>query len=212
MRAGMIAGVSFLARFDVVLYLFGVFLLFTGIKMLFSGRAATDPSTSLTVRFARRILPLHPGFDGRKFFTRVATPAGGMRTLATTLFLVLAAIEFTDIVFAVDSIPAVFGITKDPFLVFTSNVFAVLGLRSLYFLLAGIMDKFRFLKYGLAFILAFVGVKMLLPAAAAGYARLAGGLTPHWELPRLLSLALILAILAASIVASLLAPPLRRTD
>jgi len=213
MRAAMIAGVSFLARFDLVIYLFGAFLIFTGIKMLFSSHEETDPSASLMVRLARRLLPLHPAYDGRKFFTRITDPAGRTRTLATTLFLVLLAVEFTDVVFAVDSIPAVFGITKDPFLVFTSNVFAILGLRSLYFLLAGIMDKFHLLKYGLAVVLAFVGVKMLLPGLANLYARFASlPASPHWDVPKLLSLAVITATLAVAILASLLIPPRRSTQ
>jgi tellurite resistance protein TerC len=178
---------------------FGAFLIFTGFKLFFAG-APKDPSDNIAVRVFRKLVPFREGYDGKRFFSVV----DGKRA-ATTLFLVLICIEFTDLVFALDSIPAIFGITRDPFIVFTSNVFAILGLRSMYFLLAGVMDKFHLLKYGLAVILAFVGAKMLLPGAAELYSHMTN--TNHyWEIDKFLSLAVIIAALAVSIFASLLFP------
>jgi tellurite resistance protein TerC len=203
MRAIMIlVGAALLARFEWLIYLFGAFLVFTGLKMLRPRQTHRDPSASLPLRLAKKMIPLHSGFDGNKFFTRI----NGKR-LATTLFLVLVCIEATDLVFALDSIPAIFGITRDPFLVFTSNMFAILGLRSLYFLLAGIMDKFRYLKVGLALVLTFVGVKMLLPLCGDLYSRFVSQAPEHWKIPQSLSLGIILGTLALSILASLMVPP-----
>jgi tellurite resistance protein TerC len=201
MRGAMIlAGTALIARFEWIIYLFGAFLIYTAFKLMFGGDAPKDPSDNIAVRLTRKFLPFQQGFDGQNFFTMV-----NGRRVATTLFLVLVCIEFTDLVFALDSIPAIFGITRDPFIVFTSNVFAILGLRSLYFLLAGIMDKFHFLKYGLAVVLGFVGVKMLLPGAGHLYGHFYGG-THHWEVDKYVSLAVIILSLAASIVLSLLIP------
>jgi tellurite resistance protein TerC len=201
MRGIMImAGATLLSHFEWIIYLFGAFLIFTGIRMLSSGEGPRDPSDNLAVRAMRRIVPFHDGFDGQKFFTTI----DGKR-VATTLVLVLVCIEFTDLIFALDSIPAIFGITRDAFIVFTSNVFAILGLRSMYFLLAGVMDKFHLLKYGLALVLSFVGVKMVLP----GLGDLLGhftGATHHWEVDKYLSLGVIVATLVTSITASLLFP------
>jgi tellurite resistance protein TerC len=202
MRALMIvAGAALLARFEWLIYLFGTFLLLTGLKMLLSRQKHRDPNASLFLRLAKKILPLHPGFVGQQFFTRIH----GKR-LATTLFLVLLCIEATDLLFALDSIPAIFGITRDPFLIFTSNIFAILGLRSLYFLLATVIDKFHYLKTGLALILTFVGVKMLLPLAGTLYGRYISGTPQHWEVPQAPSLGIILATLTLSILTSLILP------
>jgi len=156
------------------------------------------------VRLVRRILPFRKGFEGQSFFTRESG-----RRAATTLFLVLVCIEFTDLVFALDSIPAVFGITLDPFIVFTSNVFAILGLRSMYFLLAGVIDRFHLLKYGLALVLGFVGVKMALPGASDVVDYFTGR---HyaWEIDRYVSLAVIVLCLGGAVAASLVFPPGRR--
>ena len=202
MRAIMIlVGAALLARFEWLIYLFGAFLVFTGLKMLLPREKNPDPSASIAVRLAKKMIPLHPGFDGNNFFTRI-----NGKHFATTLFLVLICIEATDLVFALDSIPAIFGITRDPFLVFTSNMFAILGLRSLYFLLAGIMDKFRYLKVGLALVLTFVGIKMLLPFFGDLYSRFVSHAPEHWKIPQALSLGIILGTLALSILASLMVP------
>src|SRR5262249_50967598 len=139
-----------------VIYIFGVFLIFTGVKMATRQDKGFDPKSNIVMRTARRFLRVTNSYDGPLFFT---TERG--KPVATPLFLVLLLVEFSDLVFAVDSIPAIFAVTTDPFLVYTSNVFAILGLRSMYFLLAGIMHCFAYLKYGLAVILTFVGSKML---------------------------------------------------
>lgn len=188
MRAAMIfAGVALLERFGWIMYAFGAFLLFAGIRMFFSGDddAEKDMKDNPVIRFARRVLPVTDEYDGPRFFTR-----RNGRLLATPLFLVLIVVEVTDLVFAVDSIPAIFAITTEPFIVFTSNIFAILGLRSLYFLLAGIIHRFVYLQTGLAVILSYVGVKMLI----SGF----------FEIPTLLSLGVIVTVLLVSIVASLL--------
>ncbi|HEY1662696.1 MAG TPA: TerC family protein [Verrucomicrobiae bacterium] len=157
MRGAMIAaGVALINRFDWVLYLFGAFLVFAGIKML-AGTKQTDPEKNLVLRLARRIFPVSPDTDGQKFFTRL----NGKFAL-TPLALVLLVIEASDLLFAVDSVPAVFAITRKAFIVFTSNVFAILGLRSMYFLLAGALGYFRYLQFGLSVVLVFFGAKMLL--------------------------------------------------
>lgn len=202
MRGIMIgAGSVLLIKFHGLIYLFGAFLVFTGIRMLFSGDAPTDPAQSFIVRTTRRLMPFSPDYDGQRFFTRI----DGKRC-ATTLLLVLICIEFTDLVFALDSIPAIFGITQDWFIVFTSNVFAILGLRSMYFLLAGVMTKFHYLKYGLALVLGFVGVKMLAPLGGSLYGHATGTPPQEWVFDKYLSLAIILGTLALSIIASLVFP------
>ncbi|MBK7645543.1 MAG: TerC family protein [Planctomycetes bacterium] len=180
----ILVGGAFLARFHWAIYVFGAILLLTGIKLLLQRQANYDPAGNPLVRLFRRCFPASAGFDGSKFFTRE-----GARLVATPLFLALLVVEATDVVFAVDSIPAIFAITRDPFLVFTSNIFAILGLRSLYFLLAGVIDKFRYLKTGLALVLVFVGGKMLLADV--------------WKVPVGLSLAIIGTLLGASVLASL---------
>jgi tellurite resistance protein TerC len=158
MRGTMIAaGVELIHQFDWVLYVFGAFLVFTGIKMLFSGKETVQPEKNLALRLARKCFAVAPDFDGQKFFTRLDG-----RLALTPLAVVLLLIETTDLIFALDSVPAVFSVTRKAFIVFTSNIFAIIGLRSLYFLLAGALGYFRYLKIGLSLVLAFVGVKMLL--------------------------------------------------
>ena len=201
MRAALIlAGASLLAKFHWLIYLFGAFILYAGVRMFFSDAAEADPGKSWAVRMARRLLPLREGYEGGNFFVRE-----GGRTLATTLLLVLVSIELTDLVFALDSIPAIFGITRDAFIVFTSNVFAILGLRSMYFLLAGVIDRFHYLKLGLSGVLTFVGVKMVLPGLGTLYGMAAGG-EHDWHVDKYVSLGVILALLGLSVAASLIWP------
>ena len=159
----ILAGALLIARFHWIIYIFGAFLVFTGIRMAFGSETEIEPERNPVVRFARRFLPITNRFHGDRFFVREpAVPGGTPRLAATPLFLVLLLVETTDVVFAIDSIPAIFGVTRDPFLVYTSNVFAILGLRSLYFVLAGVIGTFHLLRYGLSIVLAFVGAKMLL--------------------------------------------------
>lgn len=203
MRAIMILlGVEIIRQFHYIIYFFGAFLIFAGVKLLFS-QEEKDPSQNLAVRTLRKLVPIHDGYEGKKFFIRK-----NGRLFATSLFVVLVCIEFTDLIFALDSIPAIFGITLDSYIIFTSNVFAILGLRSMYFLLAGVMDKFHLLKYGLAVVLAFVGVKMLVPGAAElyGWWTLGKPDAYHWHVDKYLSLGIIAGALTLSIVASLLFP------
>lgn len=156
LRGIFIALGAFLMQYHWVVYLFGAFLIVTGLKLIFGPDKAPDPSKNPVVRLTRKMFPVTTELHGEKFFIK----QGAVR-YATPLFLALIFLEVTDIVFAVDSVPAIFAITKEPFIVFTSNIFAILGLRSMYFLLAGVMDIFRFLKYGLGIILSFVGLKMV---------------------------------------------------
>jgi tellurite resistance protein TerC len=158
MRGAMIAaGVALIREFNWILYVFGVFLVFTGIKMLFARQQTVETDKNPVLRLVRKFFPVTQKFEGQKFFTRLDG-----RFALTPLALVLVLVETTDLIFAVDSVPAVFSITKNAFIVFTSNVFAILGLRSMYFLLVGALDYFRYLKFGLSVVLVFVGVKMLL--------------------------------------------------
>lgn len=158
MRAIFIfAGAALLTKFHWIIYVFGGFLIITGIKMLIANSANKRPDETPVYRFFKRLIPSTNEYHGQKFFVR----QNGI-LLATPLFLVLLLVEFTDLIFAVDSIPAIFAITQDPFIVFTSNIFAILGLRSLFFLLAGVMDKFYLLKPALALVLIFVGTKMAI--------------------------------------------------
>jgi tellurite resistance protein TerC len=196
-------GVALIQNFSWIIYVFGAFLIFTGIKMLMPHKPM-DPANHWVVRLARRIMPVSSQPDGDRFFT----VQNGKRMI-TPLFLVLLVIEFTDVVFAVDSIPAILAITDDAFIVYTSNVFAILGLRSLYFALAGMADVFHYLKYGLSAILVFVGGKMLAHAItveqtvidAAGIATTV--LVP-FKIPTAWSLAVIGSILALAVIASLM--------
>jgi len=159
MRGAMIiAGAALVARFSWIIYVFGAFLIFTALKMLFSTDEKVDPEHSWVIKATKKFFPVTHVFDGHNFFTRLSNG----RRAATPLFLALVFIENTDILFAVDSIPAIFAITTDPFIVFTSNIFAIMGLRSLYFALQAMLNRFHLLKYSLVFILAFVGVKMLI--------------------------------------------------
>jgi tellurite resistance protein TerC len=191
MRGAMIAvGVALIHRFSWVLYLFGVFLVFAGVKMLFSNKQM-QPEKNPALRLARKFFSVTPDFVGRKFFTRIDG-----RFWLTPLALVLLLVETTDLIFAVDSVPAVFSVTQKAFIVFTSNVFALLGLRSLYFLLAGALGCFRYLKFGLSFVLVFIGAKMLLDPH---------GRVEKWfqlEIPTSVSLLVVTAILSIAIVLS----------
>ena len=186
LRAIMIlAGAWVVSEFKWVLYIFGVFLILTGLRMLFGVEKQRDLRQSPVVKFARKYLKVSDDFDGEKFSIK----QNGVRYF-TPLFLVLILIELSDVVFAVDSIPAIFAITTDPFIVFTSNIFAILGLRALYFLLADMADRFHLLKYGLAILLIFIGGKML---------------AAYWiHVPTQVSLSVIACILTVSVVASLL--------
>jgi tellurite resistance protein TerC len=186
MRLVMIAlGALLLDRFEWIIYVFGGILIVTGIRMMFQDEGVIDLETNPVVRLARRILPVSNYYDGTRFFTRQRSGA----VLATPLLLVLLIVEWSDLVFAIDSIPAIFAITRDPFLVYSSNIFAILGLRALFFVLAGMMDKFAYLKPGVAIILIFVGVKMTLS---------------HWvHVPTLASLAVIVVTLASAVLLSL---------
>lgn len=164
MRMIMIfAGAELVERFHWIIYFFGAFLVYTGVKMFGNSDDNFEPHESAIVKFATKYIRISKHYDGDKFFV----VKDGVRT-GTLLLLVLITVEFTDLVFAVDSIPAIFGITTDRFIVYTSNIFAILGLRTFFFLLADLADRFHLLKYGLAFVLTFIGVKMLLPLAAQG--------------------------------------------
>ena len=185
LRAGMIfAGTALLARFHWLIYVFGAFLVVTGVKLYLSRNETPHPERSGVMRLARRWIPSTPRFDGPRFVTME-----NGRRVATPLLMALLLVEVTDVVFAVDSIPAIFAITTDPFIVFTSNIFAILGLRSLFFLLAGLIDKFRYLKVGLSAVLVFVGVKMTA--------------VDVYKVPPVLSLLVIASLLGASVIASL---------
>lgn len=186
MRGALIAvGAVLLKEFHWIIYLFGAFLIFTGIRMAIHRNEEMHPEQNPVVKLLRKIMPVTENYENDHFFIRRAG-----RLMATPLFLVLLIVESTDLVFAVDSIPAIFAVTDDPFIVYTSNVFAILGLRSLYFLLAGVVDKFYYLKLGLSFVLAFVGTKMVI--------------VDLYKIPVGLSLGVIASILTVAVVASLL--------
>jgi tellurite resistance protein TerC len=189
MRALMIAaGAGLISRFAWIIYLFGAFLIATGIKMIVKRSEAIHPERNPIVRLFKRLMPVTNCYQNGSFFVH----ENGVVT-ATLLFVVLLLVEFTDLIFAVDSIPAIFAVTTDPFVVYTSNVFAILGLRSLYFALAGVMNKFHYLKIGLGGVLTFVGIKMLLAHSP-------------YKIDTLVSLGVVIVILATSIIASLLRP------
>jgi len=189
MRAIMIvAGAALITKFAWIIYVFGGFLILTGLKMIVKREEEIHPERNPVVRWFKKLMPVTPDYRGDKFFVR----ENGIR-MATPLFVVLLLVEVSDLIFAVDSIPAIFAVTKDPFIVYTSNVFAILGLRSLYFALAGVMDKFHYLKIGLGAVLTFVGVKMILAHTA-------------WKIDTLVSLGVIVFILTTSVVWSLLKP------
>ncbi|HEX7196266.1 MAG TPA: TerC family protein [Candidatus Limnocylindria bacterium] len=182
----IVAGIALLERFHFVVYLFGLLLLFTAWRMVTAGTEHVDPSKNVFLRLIRRVIPVTEDFEGQSFFTR-----RNGRVWATPLFAALVLIETSDIMFAIDSVPAILAITTDTFIVFTSNAFAIMGLRSLYFLLAGLIDRFEYLKYGLAALLAFAGLKMLTSDVI--------------HLDVWVSLGIIVAILGASVVISLIA-------
>jgi tellurite resistance protein TerC len=186
----IVAGTELMKRFAWTTYVFGGILILTGLRLLLKKEGVIEPEKNPVVRLFRRLFPVTPRLDGQKFFTRVDG-----RLMATPLFITLIVVETTDVVFAVDSVPAIFAVVTPPdtFLIYTSNVFAVLGLRQLYFLLAHLMAAFRFLKFGLVFILVFVGAKMLLAHSP-------------YKVPTNVSLAVIGGTLLLSVVASLLFP------
>ena len=189
MRALMIwLGAALLAKFAWIIYVFGGFLILTGIKMILKPEEEIHPERNPLITWFKRLIPVTSDYREDHFFVR----QNGIR-YATPLFVVLLLIEVTDLIFAVDSIPAIFAVTTDPFIVYTSNIFAIMGLRSLYFALAGVLDKFHYLKIGLGAVLSFVGVKMLLAHSP-------------WKLDTLVSLGVIVGILATSVIASLALP------
>jgi tellurite resistance protein TerC len=200
MRGAMIgAGAILLAQFHWIIYLFGAFLVYTGFKMAFGGGSDIEPEQNPVIRMVRRFVPLTTKFHGEQFFVQEAIePGGALRRVATPLFVVLVLVETTDVVFAVDSIPAIFGVTRNPFLVYTSNVFAILGLRSLYFVLANVIGKFHLLKYGLSVVLAFVGVKMLLSEVR--------------PIGIGVSLGVVAGVLVGSVLLSLVIPPRKESE
>lgn len=215
MRVTMILiGTELIDRFHWVIYIFGAFLVYTGVQMLRGGEIDIEPEHNPVVRFVTRYVPITRHYERRKFFTVV----DGKR-VGTLLLLVLIVVEVTDLVFAVDSIPAIFGVTTDRFIVYTSNVFAILGLRTFYFLLAGVVEKFHYLKIGLGIVLGFIGVKMLLPLLAKilaagfhalGYDKLAAHTRGVDDIPIGLALGFVAVVLLASVAASLIWPKRKR--
>jgi tellurite resistance protein TerC len=221
MRLVMIlAGAELVESFHWVLYLFGVFLIYTGIKM-FGEDEGFEPEESTIVRLTTKFIPITKDYDGEKFLVRVDGKLTG-----TLLLLVLIVINVADLVFAVDSIPAIFGITTDRFIVYTSNIFAILGLRTFFFLLVDMAEKFHFLKYGLAFVLTFIGVKMLLPLAAEGLIMVMGDANHspfagflqrylHHEFEQAvinISLGIVAGAIIAAVILSLMFPPKGTSD
>jgi tellurite resistance protein TerC len=180
----IVVGAALLKEFHWIIYIFGAFLIFTGIRMARHQDEEVHPDRNPVVKFFRRFMPVTEKFEQGKFFVRQAG-----KLMATPLFLILLIVESTDLVFAVDSIPAIFAVTQDPFIVYTSNVFAILGLRALYFLLANVMDKFQYLKLGLSAVLTFVGIKMVI--------------VDFYKIPIGVSLGVVASILTISILASL---------
>jgi tellurite resistance protein TerC len=181
-------GVTLIMKFHWILYLFGIFLVFTGVKMAFQDEAAeVRPERNILVRLFKKFVPVTPGYHGARFFLK-----HDGRRYATLLFIVVLVVETTDLLFALDSIPAIFAITTDPFIVYTSNIFAILGLRSLYFALAGMMNLFHYLRIGLAVVLSFIGLKMLLAEV--------------FPIPIMITLAIVGGVILLSIVASIMWP------
>ena len=189
-RAIFIAMGAALIRYHFVILIFGAFLIFTGVKMIFSSEKEIEPEKNFLIRLFKRFVPVTPKMEGEHFFVRINRVLHATPLLVTLLF-----VEMTDVIFAVDSVPAIFAITKEPMLVFTSNIFAILGLRAMYFMLAGAVDKFHLLKYGLALVLIFVGLKMVW----------LNGLYDG-KFPITLSLGIIIGVIASSIILSLLFP------
>src|SRR5215831_14653106 len=217
MRVTMIlAGTELINRFHWVIYLLGAFLVYTGIQMLRGGDEELEPDKQPLIRFITRHVPVVRHYERQKFFTVV----DGKR-VGTLLFLVLIVVEVTDLVFAVDSIPAIFGVTTDRFIVYTSNVFAILGLRTFYFLLAGVVEKFHYLKAGLGIVLGFIGIKMLMPLlskaagallTAVGSESLAARVHAVHDIPIGIALGIVVLVLFASVVASLIWPQTRKNS
>ena len=198
MRGAMIAaGAYLIEQFHWIMYLFGAFLVFTGIRMATQVERDIDPSGNPVIRLVRRLVPVTAEYEGQQFFVR-RQEGPRRRLFATPLFIVLVLVETTDVIFAVDSIPAIFAVTKDPFIVYSSNVFAILGLRALFFLLADIVHRFHYLKLGLSAVLVFVGIKMLI--------------ADIYHVPIGVSLAVIGAVLASAVAASLWWPKSPATD
>jgi tellurite resistance protein TerC len=186
--AFILAGAALVSKFHWILYLLGIFLLFTAIKLMFQGETEVHPEHNPLIRFARKFLPVTENYVGSNFFVKKAG-----RVHATPLFLVLLMIESTDIAFATDSIPAIFAITQDTFIIYTSNICAILGLRALYFVVAGFMKQFKYLRYGLSVVLAFIGIKMLIE--------------PFFHIPIVMSLVTIFSVISGSIIISILHQP-----
>jgi len=178
------AGTALIAQFDWILYLFGVILVISGWKMMTQKGVEVHPEKNMFIRLARKFFPVEAGFETPNFFVRKGT-----KVHITTMLLVLLTVETTDVVFAVDSIPAVFGVTRDPFIVYSSNIFAILGLRAMYFLLAGVMNTFYYLSHGLSIVLIFIGVKMLI--------------ADFFHIPISISLSIVVGILTLAVVASM---------
>ena len=183
----ILGGVSLISHFRFVLYFFGAFLIYTGIKMLFASEKELNPEKDLVYKFSKKYFKMTPDFHGKNFFIKL-----NHSYYMTPLFMVLMIIESTDVIFALDSIPATLSVTKNPFIAYTSNIFAILGLRSLYFAFAGVVNLFRFLTYALSFVLVFIGTKMLV--------------AHYYEISTGVSLAIVLGTIAISIVASLIFP------
>ncbi len=183
----IVGGVSLIAKFHFILYFFGAFLIYTGIKMLFSGEAEVEPEKDLVYKLSKKYFKMTPDYHGHHFFVMI----NGVRHM-TPLFLVLMIIESTDVIFALDSIPATLSVTKNSFIAYTSNIFAILGLRSLYFAFAGVVELFRYLSFALSGVLIFIGVKMLIE--------------PWFVIPTFTSLLIVLGAIAFSIVLSIAIP------
>lgn len=180
----IVVGTALITKFSWIIYIFGGFLVITGFKMAFSNDEKVKPDKNPVVKLFKKFFPIKPEFIGDKFFVKE-----NLKLFATPLFIVLIIVESTDLIFAFDSIPAILAITQDPFIVFTSNAFAILGLRALYFVFANFVDKFRFLKYGLAIVLVYIGIKMLI----SGF----------YHIPTLFSLSFLVVVLSVSVLASL---------
>jgi tellurite resistance protein TerC len=193
----IVVGVGAIQRFHWIIYIFGAILIWSGIKLAFGNEVEVEPEKNFVLKLFRKFMPITDEYSGKKFFVKHAR-----RRMATPLLAVLIVVETTDLLFAVDSIPAVLAITRDPFIVFTSNVFAILGLRALYFALSGMFGIFHYLHYGLSAILVFVGTKMLL----SGEHTSAFGIPLHVEIPTPIALTIVGSILALSIIASLAFP------
>jgi TerC family integral membrane protein len=204
----IVAGTELIERFHWIIYVFGAFLIYTGIKMFSTQDEKIDPENRFVVKFVTRYVPIVRHYERRKFFTVVDG-----KTVGTLLLLVLIVVEFTDLVFALDSIPAIFGVTTDRFIVYTSNVFAILGLRTFYFLLSGVIERFHYLKYGLGIVLGFIGVKMLLPIiakalgaalTAIGFVSMGAWVKARTGIPTHIALGIVAVVLISSVLISLL--------